>query len=384
MKQYDYIICGLGCAGMSLVYKMLQNNSLSHQSILLIDSNAKTQNDRTWCFWEKDIGLFESLVSHSWDSLGILAEEEHYYSIAPYQYKMIEGLNFYNVVFKLVSQFPNVHFVQDEVISIISENEPIVKTSQASYAANYIFNSIVFEPQKLQTTNSLIQHFKGIEVQVDEDFFNPHQARFMDFNVTQQFGNSFMYVLPTSKKTALVEFTIFSKSILKEIEYDEVLKKYLENLLNKKSYNILHTEMGAIPMTDYIFPTNDKNIIHIGTAAGWVKASSGFAFSNIQKRTTQIVERLIRNENPVLKRNFSDRKFYFYDSVLLEVLNSKKLSAANIFSSIFKKNKPTLVLRFLNNETNLLEDLKIMISVPTHIFLPIALKKLLGTWFKKN
>ena len=297
---------------------------------------------------------------------------------------MIEGLNFYNEVLKLISQFPNVHFIQDEVISIISENEPTVKTSQASYAANYIFNSIVFEPQKLQTTNSLIQHFKGIEVEVDEDFFNPQQARFMDFNVTQQFGNSFMYVLPTSKKTALVEFTIFSKSILKEIEYDEVLKKYLENLLNKKSYNILHTEMGAIPMTDYIFPTNDKNIIHIGTAAGWVKASSGFAFSNIQKRTTQIVERLIRNENPVLKRNFSDRKFYFYDSVLLEVLNSKKLSAANIFSSIFKKNKPTLVLRFLNNETNLLEDLKIMSSVPTHIFLPIALKKLLGTWFKKN
>jgi lycopene beta-cyclase len=34
-------------------------------------------------------------------------------------------------------------------------------------------------------------------------------------------------------------------------------------------------------------------------------------------------------------------------------------------------------LQFLDNETNLLQDFKIMSSVPTNIFLPAAIKELL-------
>lgn len=48
-----------------------------------------------------------------------------------------------------------------------------------------------------------------------------------------------------------------------------------------------------------------------------------------------------------------------------------------IFASIFKGNKASSVLAFLDNESSLLTDLKIMSSVPTKIFLPAALKELL-------
>lgn len=52
MQKYDYIIAGGGLAGLSLAYYMNQT-VLREKSILIIDQDTKTKNDRTWCFWEK-------------------------------------------------------------------------------------------------------------------------------------------------------------------------------------------------------------------------------------------------------------------------------------------------------------------------------------------
>ncbi|HAO50811.1 MAG TPA: lycopene cyclase, partial [Runella sp.] len=53
MQNYDFIIAGGGLAGLSLAYYMNQT-VLRDKSILIIDQDTKSQNDRTWCFWEKD------------------------------------------------------------------------------------------------------------------------------------------------------------------------------------------------------------------------------------------------------------------------------------------------------------------------------------------
>jgi lycopene beta-cyclase len=59
-------------------------------------------------------------------------------------------------------------------------------------------------------------------------------------------------------------------------------------------------------------------------------------------------------------------------------LQDKKLDGVTIFTQIFSKNPPDRVFRFLNNESSLIDDLHIMSSVPTRIFLPAALYALLG------
>jgi lycopene beta-cyclase len=72
---------------------------------------------------------------------------------------------------------------------------------------------------------------------------------------------------------------------------------------------------------------------------------------------------------------FHQKKGNLYDAVLLNVLHYKKMSGDKIFASIFSKNKTANVLRFLDNESSLLEDVNIMRSVPTNIFLPAALQE---------
>ncbi len=386
MQRFDYIICGSGCAGLSLLYNILKNNHLNKKRILVIDELDKNTNDRTWCFWEKEIGLFEKIVFSKWEKIGLNDSDKlAFYNISPFQYKMIRALDFYNFVLDFSKKFNNVEFSNEKVKRVYNEFEKaFVETESETYNAKFVFNSILFEKEKYITKNSLLQHFKGIEIETENNYFDSTIATFMDFNISQHNGHSFVYVLPSSPKKALIEFTVFSKQILSETEYDEGLNNYLQHNLKIFDYKIVHLEMGVIPMTDYVFPTHEKNIINIGTVAGWVKASSGFAFSNIQKRTKAIVALLAQDKNPILKRSFTDKKFHLYDSVLLEVLTKNKLKAAEIFTAIFKKNPAERVLRFLNNDTNIWEDLKIMQSVPTMIFLPIAFKKMIRLVFSKS
>ena len=68
-KAYDYIIAGSGCAGLSLLYRMLGSDSLKHKQILVIEKDEKNRNDRTWCYWEAGKGTFEHLVVKRWKNL---------------------------------------------------------------------------------------------------------------------------------------------------------------------------------------------------------------------------------------------------------------------------------------------------------------------------
>src|SRR5688572_6272397 len=89
-NSYDFIICGAGCAGLSLLMRMLRSGKFSDKKILLIDKEAKTKNDRTWCFWETGAGFFEEVVCKKWDTISFLSNDySSSFTIDPYHYKMI-------------------------------------------------------------------------------------------------------------------------------------------------------------------------------------------------------------------------------------------------------------------------------------------------------
>ena len=73
-SHFDYIITGGGCAGLSLLHNLLLQPQLSNKKILIIDKVNKSDNDRTWCFWEKENSVFEEIVFHRWSHL---RSEEH-------------------------------------------------------------------------------------------------------------------------------------------------------------------------------------------------------------------------------------------------------------------------------------------------------------------
>lgn len=381
--DYDYIITGGGCAGLSLLFRFHKDPFFQHKKILVIDADEKKQNDRTWCFWEKEPGMFESIVHHSWDQIEFLGYQfQKTIPILPYQYKMIKGIDFYNYIQEKTKAALNIFWLQAEVTKIYTDENGVATVEYGSerITSQFIFNSIIFEKPILQKHQFyFLQHFVGWEIESIKPCFDSSVARFMDFSISQKNGTSFMYVLPISEHKALIEYTLFTEDLLAQNEYEEALRSYIANQLHIDEYTITHVEKGIIPMTNFRYPEQEKNIVHIGIAANQAKASSGYAFQFIQKRTDQIVDGIKKDNIDFNMRNFNNRKAALYDATLLRVLKEGKIGGADIFTKLFQKNKITDLFMFLDNESSLITDIQIMNSVPTRIFLPAALKQMFAS-----
>jgi lycopene beta-cyclase len=400
---YDYIIAGAGGAGLSLLHYLMNAPSLSEKSILVIDKSFNKTNDRTWCFWEKDTIIFNDLVVKHWETISIQATNfKNELPTTPYSYKMIQGIDFYNFILTAAKQNSNIHWRETTVLNLVpinllsKEEGAKVEWEGGEAIGKYVFSSILpfqmnqlasaaafskslhsFDAVNKYQTPFLWQHFKGRVVQYDQPVFNVKVATLMDFNVPQFGATAFMYQLPLNDKEALVEYTLFSDTILKNNEYDQVLDNYLNTHFPELTYTVLHEEIGAIPMTQIALSMYEAPIYSIGALGAAVKASTGYAFQFIQEQCKNIVMQLEKNK-PIETKVHTTRH-QFYDAVLLHILFYHKMEGAEIFKRIFAKNKAVTVFKFLSNTSSILEDIQIMRSLPTRIFLPAALRVFFGS-----
>jgi lycopene beta-cyclase len=375
---YDIVILGAGCAGLSLVMRLLQDERTAHKKILLVDKEEKTQNDRTWCFWEAGSGFFENIVTKQWSNIEFYSN--HYSSrldIAPYTYKMIRGIDFYNHCLQKIKQHSNVSFLYDEVITF-SGKAVQLKQSAIDCTNALVFSSLYKPPVQQKGRYYLLQHFKGWMVETTEPAFDAGRATLMDFRVSQQHGASFVYVMPLSATKALVEYTLFTGSLLQQDEYDAALENYLANYLHIKAYTVTETEFGVIPMASAPMPAMQDGAYLIGQAGGQTKASTGYTFQFIQKQAAAIAAHVAAGKIPSAGDYRPAARFRLYDNTLLHILAHKRIPGDEIFARLFKKNKAAAIFSFLDNETTFSAELKIMTTVPQWLFIKAAITE----WLK--
>lgn len=370
MKRYDYIIAGGGCSGLMLALNLI-NSPLRDKSVLIIDKDKKNTNDRTWCFWETGDNSLEQLVFKSWGTANFYGHDfKQEMDLSPYRYKMIRGIDFYSHAYHELESCPNFEFLQANIETITQQGE--VVTSQGSYQSEYVFNSY-HSVNKLNISGdyyTLLQHFKGWIIETAKPTFNPGKMTYMDFRVAEGRETRFCYVLPFSEKKALIEYTLFTDQVLEDSEYNHALENYIHEHLKIGNYRILEEEFGIIPMSDFPFPKKTgKNIINIGTMGGHTKASTGFTFLRIQKAAREIVKNLMEGKFPLQSSSLISKRFRLYDSILLNVLANETYPAKDIFTELFKKNGSVRVFRFLDEETNLFEEMKIMNLSPKKQFI---------------
>lgn len=375
IKHFDYIFTGTGLAALMTVYKMVLSGNFTDKSVLLLDENQNKTNDRTWCFWGKEESVWNSVISKKWNS-ALFANENFKRDLAlkPYQYNQIRGLDFYNFVFDEISKESNITFLKDKVTDINElETHVFIGTEENRYTCSYLFNSIYTKAFALTQSKYpvLQQHFVGWFVKTEAEIFNPEQATFMDFSVKQKGNTRFMYVLPTSKIEALVEYTLFSENLLSKEEYEKEIQLYLQKL-GAQHYEIIEKEQGNIPMTCYPFwEKNTKRVLNIGTAGGWTKASTGYTFKNSDKKSSQLITFLQSDSlTPLRMTKFHKKnRFWFYDLLLLDILHRHNELGSAIFSSLFRKGYPALIFKFLDEETTLIEDFKVILKCPKMPFI---------------
>ena len=379
MTQLSYIILGAGASGLMLAYRMSQDSYFDDKSILIIDQVKDKGNDKTWSYWEEGEGEWDELLTKKWSKVFFGSEDfTNTLDISPNNYKMIRSQKFYHKLWRSIELKSNFSFVEDSVKTYSEvDNGVKVVTNKSTYFGLKLLNSIPDETvyEKQQKYPVLKQHFVGWFIKTKTDCFDDSMVTFMDFNIPQKSNTRFMYVLPIDKKTALFEYTLFSKDLLENSEYEDAIKDYLKE---KKvtDFEILEKENGAIPMTSFKFQElNSKSILNIGTAGGWTKASTGYTFYNTSKKTKDLIIFLKKEDDLSM---FARRtNFWFYDLLLLDVLANNNEKGSALFASIFKKVNVKTILKFLGEDSNIREDLKIITSVSPKPFVLAIVKHFL-------
>lgn len=382
----DILIAGGGLAGLSLLYRAMKDGLWNDKQIIVIDQSDKDKNDKTWSFWSKGISEFEPVISHQWEQLIFFTNDGQRIPLKSggYTYNSIKSIDFYNYVLKELRKFENISFIKDKIINIQSvQQECILSTPSVTYIAEYLFNSIYQQPVLRKGDQYFLQHFKGWRIQTKSAIPMLSEAYLMDFRTNQDQGTTFVYTLPMAADEVFIEYTLFSKTVLAQEDYDERLRTYITEVLKIDQYEVLEVEFGVIPMTDYAFKRFDGNIVHIGTAGGDTRGSTGYTFANTQKTIDKILDCYRLNGHPFFKQETIGIKQQLYDSTLLNVLDSGDYQGAMLFGDLFKGCRADIIFAFLDAETSVFQDLHVMKSLRWMPFLNCFSTAVFRRFFKR-
>ena len=375
MEKFDYIICGGGASGLLLSNAFISDKFFNDKKILIIEKESKTTNDKTFGFWNDKESVLDEMVFKEWEFAEFKDSNSYNtFLLNPYKYKMIKSNQFYSHIGNKILKAANFKYLNSN-INEIDEINNIVKTDDGEFSSSIIFSSI-YNEVSFKKYPLLKQHFIGWTIETKSETFDDNKITFMDFSVDQKDEIRFMYILPFSKNKALVEYTLFSKELISDNEYEKEITSYLKEN-NIQGYTIKEKEKGMIPMTCYpFFENNTDTYFQIGTAGGWSKPSTGYTIKNSIKKIDVVVESLKQNK-PLSKIRFKNR-FWYYDLLFLDVLIASKGKGSQVFSDLFKNNDPIKIFKFLDENTSVVEELSIFLSVDIKTFVRSLLKRILN------
>jgi lycopene beta-cyclase len=381
---YNYTIVGAGASGLWLAYALYKQGLLNNKSLIIVEEDTQKTNDRTWCYWAKDELKLHDLASKTW----AYSFNSHYYqkkgSIFPYTYYHIRSQDFYQKVKLELTKCPNITWLFSSFQSYQTSNQILINTIEASWNTEKLFLSAlpnkeeVFSSKTLKTylNNYSSQHillwqsFVGWRIKTEKPVFNPSRITMMDFNIVQNGHTQFIYELPFSETEALIEMTRFGETKLSVSEAETILKTYVDK--KTSFYQIEETEIGAIPMTTHFdnkrktLPPNER-VIYLGTIAGTLKPTTGYGFKRMAKYADDLAIAL-KNNSP-LPTHFRPWRFRMYDTLLLQIIASDGDKGKEIFEALFKTQPTPKILKFLDEETTIWEEISIFSKLPILLFL---------------
>ena len=327
---------------------------------------------------EKGAGQFDEITYRQWDQVRLAGPGlDRKESLGEYRYKMIRATDFYQAMDSRIDLCSNIRRIKGEVSNLKEDNSEVILSVDGKHlSAGQVFTSVYFDsstqkilpyPVGQDHHPLLLQHFLGWVIRSEEPVFDPDTPTFMDFDLPQLGNTRFMYILPFSAHEALVEYTLFSAELLTREAYEAGLKDYLKEKMGILRYEILEEETGCIPMTVSNFSAfNSPRIYHIGVAGGWAKPSTGYTFYRISQWVPKIADALKTGRSLPLP---SKNRFWHYDRLLLDVLYRDNHLGGELFTGMFRELPAKHILKFLGEETNLSEELKVINSCPYGPFL---------------
>lgn len=370
--DYDIVFAGAGLAGLSLAARLAALPDPPR--MLLVDPRHDETSDRTWCHWQLHEGMFDDAITHRWHRWTVGdAHDTATVGSSDISYVRIPSDHFRRIALEKIEACPRAELLRG--ISVASIDEISGGTSVQLSDGRRIETSWVFDSRPPQKNHApWRQIFRGLELHSPEAHLDTSAVTLMDFQSATTDGVRFFYVLPLDAHTALVEDTWLVPSGRSPEFTDEKVLSYATEHFGPVNWQIHHREEGNLPMgLSKPAITASKRIIAWGTAAGAVRASSGYAFSRIQAASERMTDAWQRTGRPDPEAVHGSRLLDWMDRVFLRSMTDQPERVPEYFIRLFQRVSPDALVRFLESEPRAADILRVMRALPPGPFLRAAL-----------
>jgi lycopene beta-cyclase len=215
---------------------------------------------------------------------------------------------------------------------------------------------------------TLWQSFGGLWVSSKKPLFDPQVATLMDLDVPDSHASvRFMYILPTSSTTALLEHTVFARIPLSRDEHLAACQEWAA----RQGFNdleICEKEYGRIPMG--LQPLSQANKpLTIGTAGGAIRISTGYGFQGILREVKQLAQliasaRARGEELPAKAPALWPTWMRLCDSLFVKALAKQPMRGQFIMTELLRRAPESALIPFLSGTASFAQALQVMKCAP--------------------
>ena len=369
---FDIAFAGAGLSATSLALRLAALPDPPR--MLLVDPRLESVRDRTWCYWQLHDTPCDSAITHRWHRWRVSNAQDSTTAHSRIPYVRIPSDRFYDFAHKQLSTCPQVTFLRGVSVNSIEDKSDhvVVRLSDGQL----IKAAWVFDSRPLQNDNApWRQIFRGLELHSAEANLDPETVTLMDFRSAGPDGIRFFYVLPLDRHTALVEDTWLVPSGKSPTFTDEEIIAYANVKLSSLDWQIRHREDGNLPMGLASTAARQRGrVILWGTPAGAVRASSGYAFSRIQRASESMAHYWSQHHRPAPGFAHESKLLAWMDRIFLRVMERHPQRVPEFFCRMFDRVPPEALVRFLESEPRPADILQVMRALPAAPFLASALR----------
>lgn len=295
---YHFAILGGGVAGVILSLQLARR--MPNVKIALLDSSPSVRHRQSFSYFGRAPLAVETLTGctlhkSKWSSWTIQnSSKARLFHSSKFCYNSIDSTDFFASLTGAIKGCANVDLVKTQVTGQKDHRSHIeIATTAGDIRAYQVFSSI---PDN-QPSSALSQDFIGLHLQSDKAVFDPQVATLMDFTGDTRYGSHFMYLLPYGTHSALVESTLCRLSGQNPEEIEDFHREWLHRYINKlgTKIDLAGEERGILPLSAK--PVDrfiNARTIAIGSKAGMLRGSTGYALQNIDNDCHMIAESAAR------------------------------------------------------------------------------------------
>lgn len=363
VESFDAVVIGTGCAGAAMVQALRTSSAPSRTAWV---GPFEDPAPRRISFWGEAPAWMEPCLDRRWRRMAFRAGSRSVLGQIPGQpYTTFRSDR---LLAQVAAQLPREARFDTLARRLRPDSDGVTVQLEDGrrLRAPRVFCSVAgLLPQALRAPSlfGLAQSFFGFEVETDRPRFDPGVVTLMDFEGDRD--DQFVYVLPFDERRALVEPTrIALDDPLDQSSAEAAAARWLG-----VPFRVLRGEAGRIPMVPNAAAPSSPRITAIGVAGGCRKPSSGYSFARSLRHIQDLVAAGLDRQVPPP----SSARHRFLDRVFLRVLREGQLSPRQVFEALCLRGDFERLLRFLDEDTSLVEELPLLAALPIGPFLAAAL-----------